>query len=313
MQGPFRQNAAPPPPPSTDGFEAEFEAQLRSKRRRLAALVVVGLCVVLSPFFVIFYRSVSAGLAHKEFERKYEEAHRLTDAEKRELDAGLATAAAALEKRERTWADRTYASALGDVEPGGGRCHLAPSAPTITAADSYVKYGSIDLYYMGSARYRTVPGGASLGPSSELRSARGKLDDVRTRVATGKADRDDLERVRGLISGRYFEDLQETVVVSTRYKAPSPYGGPGGYEGGELAGRAYLYDHDAERIVCVGDIDAESSESVGVQYMTQGYGAGLGEYDPARTTALKGALERDMEMQIRRAIASELRAVSAAP
>ncbi|AKU99064.1 hypothetical protein AKJ09_05728 [Labilithrix luteola] len=72
---------------------------------------------------------------------------------------------------------------------------------------------------------------------------------------------------------------------------------------GTLRGRAYVYRSDTRGIVCVADIDVRNSPSIDIRYRELATAVD----NSNRTEAAEQRLVRDLDVQIRRALAAELR------
>lgn len=286
---PFRQNAAPPPPPSTGDAERMLAAELRRKRLRLGAIIGFIAFACTAPILYAGYRSARESMWRRAEQKKLE----LTEQEEHELAGSIQAAQASLSARDEKWADATAMSALAGIGPGARWCPTAPSAPARTAGDSYE--------YFAGAGYTVRDKEDAPGGDPEAASVRQRLARLSTEK---KAKRDDLDFVRSVLSGSYFVG-KRTVVVIADDRHTATVVGAGltlSYAGGTLTGRAYQYDHAKQKVVCAGDIDVRNSSEVDIHYLGRGYGD-----ESAQRTALERALERDLALEARRAIAEELR------
>jgi len=301
---PFRQNTPPPaepPPPSTGEADRWLASELRKRRLRIGAMVGVLALAVTGPFMYIGYKSFQEGRARK----ARLDADKLTEQEEHELKGSIDDARASLSARDEKWADVMAVGALRGLEPGDYRCPTAPMAPTRTAGDAYSQYGSIDLNYFGNAGYKVREREDGPGSDPEAASVRAHLDRLAKDLKAAR--KDDLAFVRAVRAGTHFTGKRSVVVIAEDHHAATVVGTGVNltYAGGTLSGRAYQYDHGKQAIVCVGDIDVRNSSTVDIHYMGRGYGD-----DFAQRSALEHALERDLELEVRRALSAELRAVS---
>jgi hypothetical protein len=306
---PFREAPETPPPPSTDAAEALLKKHLARRRALLIGLAAGGVLVCLSPFFYIAYGIVHESMAA----RAAKKAQELDAREAKELAGLLARADAALVEREAAFERATSPAALATAGTGGGgRCPWSPSAPSYTAADSYVKYGSIDMNYFGSAAYEVVSPAGAAPKASHLAHVRTTIDSARASLAAKTATKRQLADVARIADGTTFATAREILLVVDRKVEPHVVGALAGdvtYDGGELSGRAYLYRHATKRIACAGEIDAENSKTVDIRYMTTVIRGTALPDDFAKRQATKAALERDLEVQIRNKLATDLEAV----
>jgi hypothetical protein len=83
-----------------------------------------------------------------------------------------------------------------------------------------------------------------------------------------------------------------------------------GLRPGKLSATAYVYVHDAQRIACVGQVTAQSSESIAFTYQREpgAVDVRIPGSSEGRDDAQQAAL-RDFDVNIRRAIVASLRAV----
>jgi hypothetical protein len=77
-----------------------------------------------------------------------------------------------------------------------------------------------------------------------------------------------------------------------------------GYLGGRVVGAAYLYSYAQGRVICAGEIFAKNAPKIEISYR---YIAGQ-QQDKEREAAM-AVLHRDLEVALRHAIATSMRAV----
>lgn len=295
---PFRAAAPERTADVVDARELEemlAAARARAARKRLwMALALGGLgLLAVSPIALM----IVTGIVHSAKEEMARRARRI-DA------AGKPTALAAIEgaRKDLATADAAFRTAtsegrLAELAPGRSLCRVSLPEPRMGAGSSYSTYGSIDGNYFGGWAYvRLDKGAASITSTREWRL--GQLEDA---LRKGTAEKQELASALGSVHAR------ERLVLLQVAHERKPIGLAGGaseasYLGGEIEGRAYLYDEGAGGIVCVGDVVARNATGVDVRYQSQG------AWDTsARSAALNATLERDLEVQLRTAIARSLR------
>lgn len=201
----------------------------------------------------------------------WQEAQRLSDAERTALANRAAELGETIAAARRAWPAAFAPDALAAVRPGARTCPVRFAAPTAQAAASYVEYGSIDANYFGSGTFASYQANEPIG-DDQLASADKLVAAVASRAARGEADRMDQQRLR---------DLRAHVFVLVIDREMP----------GEVTGRAYVYDIREHRIVCAGTIAVRNEPRL----VTAG--------------AAKGVLHRDLEVQLRTAFATGLGAV----
>ena len=282
-----------------DAREAEALARKLRIRRRLA--VLVPLLLLAAPFL---WYSVRVG-QHEARKQERTAANALDDGElvalQTALDRADERARAALER----WQEDVTPAALDGWRPGGTECAAGIAAPTRGAAESYIEHGSIDGNYFGRWSYRLLDGdGGVIAPAPALSSASVAIDRIRQRLASGEADRGDLERADRLASGRAWS--REILVLLRVDERREPLFVRGGadldsFVPGVIRGRAYAINVGTQRVVCVGDVAATNSPVIDFSYLSS---SPLDE--SGKRSAAESTLARDLEVELRRAIAASL-------
>lgn len=282
-----------------DAREAEALARKLRIRRRLA--VLVPLLLLAAPFL---WYSVRVG-QHEARKQERTAANALDDGElvalQTALDRADERARAALDR----WQEDVTPAALDGWRPGGTECAAGIAAPTRGAAESYIEHGSIDGNYFGRWSYRLLDGdGGVIAPAPALSSASVAIDRIRQRLASGEADRGDLERAARLASGRAWS--REILVLLRVDERREPLFVRGGadldsFVPGVIRGRAYAINVGTQRVVCVGDVAATNSPVIDFSYLSS---SPLDE--SGKRSAAESTLARDLEVELRRAIAASL-------
>lgn len=298
-------DAVLPWPPMTseeeDAREAEALARKLRIRRRLA--VLVPLLLLAAPFI---WFSVRVG-QHEAREQERAAADALDDGEIAALRTALDQADERARAALRGWQEGVTLAALDGWRPAGSRCAAGIDPPTRGAGESYVEHGSIDGNYFGRWSYRLVEGdggGEAIAPAAALTGAAATIDGIRQRLAAGEADRGDLQRAERLASGRAWS--REALVVVRVDERREPLFIRGGanldsFEPGVIRGRAYAIDVGAQRVLCVGDVAATNSPVIDFSYLST---SPLDE--TSKRSAAESTLARDLEVELRRAIAASL-------
>jgi len=190
----------------------------------------------------------------------------------------------------------TTPEALAALTVTDERCH----APLDASAVGRSNTKTLDTKYFQVWTVRRVKAGAPIGASRGCDPWEDALDLARTarsRSALATVDRSAHAKAIGSF---------EALVFVSDEKAPVSTGG-GTFTPGALRGRAFVYDYGAGRVVCAGDIDTASSESVPVRYRY--HEMNVLDEEWKRNLAAPKALERDLEAQLRRAITTQLKRV----
>lgn len=191
----------------------------------------------------------------------------------------------------------------------GAPCPYPLRPPTPGAAQSYIMHGSIDGNYFGSIYYTLRKAGEPIGDSRELASREFTLNSIGEKLKSGRAEKHDLRELRELIRMRGTSII---VIAQTQIESFVSSAGPGiTYKPARITGAAYLYSFAQKRIACAGPLFAENSPQLDFRFshMKDNY---LDETSKRSQSAQK-ALQRDLEVQIRRALAESLHAVSPPP
>jgi hypothetical protein len=293
----------------SDDLEAQF---VRSIRRRRAIFAVVFASLIASPFAYVWWQRHKVVVKNEAWEAEQAERERAEEAfrnrplsadEARELrQLAPSTKQALLDMRD-AWRRNVTPDALAAVVPTESRCPESFSAPTIGAGESYVKYGSIDGNYFGSMHYDVVRTGEPI-PEPAFARMLAEVEAISDRIAGGRLLRPDLAALDKLGRG----DTELFVLADERADAIVT---GDSYIAGKVAGTAYLYSHAQRRVICAADIDVKNAPEVEIRY-THRAGA-VGDEEIQKYAAAKAVLERDMDVQLRRAIATSMRATEERP
>jgi hypothetical protein len=285
-----------------DDLEAQF---VRSTRRRRAVLTVVVTAAIASPFAYVWWQrhkvvvKIEAREAEEDERKRAEEVRRnapLSSDEMQKLrQLAPSTRQALLDMRD-AWQRSVTPEALDAVLPTEARCRHVFAAPTIEAGESYIKYSSIDGNYFGNLQYDVFPAREPL-PDPGFAQRLAEVDTIAAHIAAGKLVRPDLEALATI--GRRDDDL--FVIADERVE---PIFVSDGYIGGRIVGAAYLYSYAQGRVICAGEIFAKNGPKIEISYRYS-----PGDQQSKQREAAMAVLTRDMEVALRRAIATSMRAV----
>jgi hypothetical protein len=272
----------------------EAETFMRAQRTANRVKIALVIAVLLAPAVYLLWRiyAHNAGVAEeREQERR---AEMLSAVETAQLRDGLARAHQASAARRAAFAADVVPTKLEAVTPSDAPCPVSLRAPTAGAADSYVRYGSIDGNYFGNVAYREVEPGSSIRPPTDDDTS---LDGIDAALARGEATRTQLHHV-----ARLERDADDVVlVVATRKPALIV---ADSYEPGTISGNAYIYSYSQRRIVCFAEVSVRNSAEIKFEYSAQ-LGA---DENRQRDETARYVLERDLEVQLRRQLATRMRA-----
>ncbi len=248
--------------------------------------------VILSPLIWVIYKNVWVRKQIAVRKEAYQKEITLSEADKTELAASIVQARNVLEEDQRKFVVAMTPGALSQINGAEQPCPARMRGPTIEAGESYVKHGSIDMNYFGNADFRLFPREDAI--DSWVHENVRVVDGIAAKLTQGKADRRDLERVQKLVSSRGTE----LFVVGELRK-----GGATGdsYTPSELTGRAYLYSNDEGRVVCVAPLNVRTNPTLVITYSHSVHNESVN-----KSAAADLQLERDLNVEIRRAIAKGL-------
>lgn len=280
-----------------DEIDEDLLRMQRAEHRRkigmrifLTALVVIPLVWMLSPWVRRFQKKRDA---------------QLTEVEKKQYADALDALEKVLREEDAAWKAVAKRELLEAMSFEDDDCIFELPAPQMGAGDSYVKHGSIDGNYFGRWSLCRVGKNEDVarcgGNSWEL----SRLAEERTQLEAGERDKRDLARVERQLRRR---ERDQTVVLLVEEQsepfASSGLAGDFSFTPGSISGRAYLHV-DGEGFVCGGLVAARNSGEIDVtfSYMRDNF---LDENQKGQQ-AVKGALLRDLEVQLRVAVSQGLR------
>jgi hypothetical protein len=278
--GPFRQGKPLVlPTPELDAYEAE----LRARAHRKVLYTVAGCVVLVAPLVVLFLMATVPEVLSKV-------KHPLRGVSPQAADTARASVARAREAARvaeaaaREGVERAVEQGL-DAHPELGRCPTADLPP-----DAETSLRRLTDPHVCAACDAKASEASLLEGSLKERSRDAGLD---ARV---------VQRARRL--ARAVESGGAFIVMHVTAEAP-PHGVPGaGFTPGQVRGRAYLWEPRSRQVLCVGDFQAESSESVDYKVLTRGP---LGPLGQAGSAELQHALAQDLAARTRAAARESLR------
>jgi hypothetical protein len=279
----------------------DIEGFARANRRRAKMYGVIGMAVFVIPLAWVFYDCHKKHQRIAERNAEYRKSLELTPEEREILKKRVTEVKARIAEQQDAWKKVVTHEALAALKPSESPCTMHKfEAPTVQAADSYVQYGSIDANYFGSYWVSRIRAGESFGVpyASDLQAVQA----LEKKLVDGTADRNDQRSL----------DLENVIPFMVVEKESAPLvtssGGLGGFIPGELAGRVYVYSAASHSITCVADIAVTNSESIRFNYSYMEGNYADKEYKMRE--AGKAQLERDLDVKLRQAIATQLRAVA---
>ncbi len=277
--GPFRQGRPlVQPTPELDAYEAE----LRARAHRKVLYTVAGCVVLVAPLVVLFLMATVPEVLYK-VKHPLRGVSSEAAATARASVARAREAARLEEAAAREGVERAVEQGV-DAHPELGRC------PTSTVSDAGPGFRRLTEPHVCAACDVTASEASLLEGSLTERSREPGLDE---RV---------LGRARAL--DRATESPGAVIIARITAEA-APHGVPhAGFTPGHVRGRAYLWELRRRQVLCVGDFEAESSESVDYKYLTRGT---RGPLDESGSAELRYALERDLAERTRAAVRASLR------
>lgn len=256
---------------------AEIEAFEKATRRSRTIKLTLLVLLVLSPLIWVIYKNVATRQEIAKHEEEYQAKIALTDAEKQHMRETIPATRKQIEAAATTFVTVVNAAALDALEDAGTACNVR-----VTPA---------------SAKFALYTPGQPIKPGVSYELA--TLDEIGKELAEGKADKHDLERLERMT---YRLDNELFVVGERR----EPVVLADSYLPGSLTGYAYLYSHQAKRVVCFAAIAAQNSPAIDIKY-THMEGNILDE-QVKKDQAARDQLVRDLDENIRNAIAARLQA-----
>ncbi|MDP2304749.1 MAG: hypothetical protein Q8P18_01820 [Pseudomonadota bacterium] len=204
------------------------------------------------------------------------------------------------------WDRATKPEALSRLTPLDLACNAGLKPPTESAAQAYVSSGSIDGNHFGAWSLRRIaPGERMAAPTCGRLGA--EVAEARAALAGGVADRDLLRQVNAVDES--IEKATVVMLVAEIDTAPivgsTMIPGDTSFLPGHVLGRAYVYDGYSRAIVCSGEVEAANSAADVVASYAYLEGSPSDRAGKSRD-ALASALDRDLEVQLRRVIVKNL-------
>jgi hypothetical protein len=280
----------------------DIEGFARANRRRAKMYGVIGMAVFVIPLAWVFYDCHKKHQRIAERNAEYRKSLELTPEERETLKKRVTEVKVRIAEQQDAWKKVVTHEALAALKPSEAPCTMHKfEAPTVQAADSYVQYGSIDANYFGSYWVSRIRAGESFGVpyASDLQAVQA----LEKKLVDGTANKNDERSL----------DLENVIAFMVVEKESAPIvttsvAGLGGFVPGELSGRVFVYSATAKRITCMADIAVTNSESIKFNYSYM-----EGNYldkEMKMREAGKAQLERDLDVKLRQAVASQLRAIN---
>jgi hypothetical protein len=285
VHAPYRI-AAPPKPPRFEAIDV-YEAVLRARAGRSRVSILVLSSVLLALWVGV---TSSARRSHAD-PREHESALRARQRVERARKAIAATKATV-----RTEQRRFELAVLSAIDNG-----VAPSTESVPCRTALPEQAS--ALVAGARAFpllivkrgdRDLPSPSFAPMLARAQRAEEELDAAHVGEGIASAD-----AMTSSPSPPY-----DVVLVASALKHPLRTT-ESSFDPGEIAGRAYLYDHARHRVTCAGDIRAVSSSSVAYSFVPGSDAPAALDQGPS----LSISLERDLDAQVERAIARGLTAL----
>lgn len=271
-----------------------MERAFRRKRRITRTIIAL---IALSPVVMI-------GMCVQDvcFPHAFDETFELDSEQRERITALMAESRAKAAQRDAAFVQGR--SGIGQLVP---RPDLGPCSVRLPRNSSRPGRGwQAPSYRLRTVTAAEVPGlQSAYGRSVEAGAAQYESDLDRSWYREDGPE-DFMRRVEGF--ARAPGPVYEVIMVVQERRDPVGGSPTTGFIPGYVRGRAYLYHYDMGRVICAADIHAESSESV--EYRTTTIAGGVNLGDPL---AAYGALQADLQDQVRRTIARDLRFAAGDP
>lgn len=261
--------------------DPNIKAFTRSTTTKRYVMIGLLIAVIAAPFMYVWNERREKQNRIDASRASWAEAQKVSDAERRARDDAMAKARQTYTSAQQAWAAATAPEALAAIKPSANPCEYKFEPPTAKAAESFVRYGSIDANYFGKGVFTSF---AASDPVRDLQIA-GALRDIEV-MSKREASRGDLEQLRRFPTHVVF------VVIDNEVE-PVPETGTT-FKPGAVTGRSYVFSVAQRRIVCAGVVDVKNASTA---------------QTPPQDGEAKQMLFRDLEMQLRQALAMNLRSI----
>lgn len=288
----------------------ELEASVRAaaRRRRVIVWSVVGVVVLLglTPCAIVTW-NIGASVQDA-VERREAASQHATPEQIAAVDEATGAAEASLSRRADAWRAAMSSARSLVPRPDLGRCPVRLPMRQPYSAERGGSFNNLDSFdaivFAGGQAFPYVQTRDAL-PAEPPRVAlmRERVSELREQIRR----EDTLERLAGVVSAaRGLGDsfwTYDVVVFTTRAERPSVGLGGASFAPGHVSGLAVLFDYQSERPLCAGYFSAENT-SQAVEYTAQ-------ILDDGRT--LRSMLNAELDAEVERAIARELRHLAGPP
>lgn len=283
---------------SADPAAADFARSTRNKRyARFAALALL----IVAPFGIVMYMRHRERVKLREYQAQYTApdpdpmvqpgppSYWPPTAEERALwDRTSAEVRPWLVAAQASWATVMDRAALAALVPGAAPCPHVGASPEPEAVERFVRHGEWDVRFAASNYFWNDTGTRPIAATA-VSTTKQSLDWMAQHFADNKvtrADREWLPRIP-----RFF------VVVDVLHEK-RPRRTKDSFVPGEVSAHAYVYSLAEQKVVCKGHLEVrnqppETSPYAGIRRPAQG----------------PDILDRELDMQIRQALATNLHAL----
>lgn len=261
-----------------------FTSSTKTKRYIMFGLLAL---VIASPFIYVLnaQRQKRREIEERRDNWQAQPGPSISDADQATLDKLAPAAQKSVAAAQQAWATVTAPDALAAIKPGTAPCPYKFAAPSAGEAEKFVKFGSTDAAYFTTGAFVSAKAGEPV-PDLVLANAARTANGIAARTASKTASSHDVKLLKDLPTHAVF-------LIVDKELEPLPEQGTT-FKPGAVIGRAYAFSIADQKIVCAAAIDVKSTPAL---------------QTPPQDDQAKQMLFRDLELQLRQAIASGLRAI----
>jgi hypothetical protein len=265
--------------------DPHIKAFTRSTSTKKYVMIGLLVAVIAAPFVYVGNtcrkKQQKIDAQHAEWRMEKEQ---LSDGDRKALDAAITASLQRYTAAKQAWPAAVAPPALAALKSSASPCEFKFAAPSPQAVQQFVKYGSMDDNFADNP-FLSFKAGETPQDLQVDRPLR-QIEGIAKRAAQGDGMRGDIDNLRQLPTHVVF-------VMIDKETEPVPEAGTA-YKPGEVLGRGYVFSVAQRRIVCAGVIQARNAAGI--------------ETSP-RDEEARETLFRDLEMQVRQALATGLRAI----
>lgn len=239
--------------------------------------VMIGLLalVIASPFLYVWNEKRQKQNRIDAQRERYAQAYQpAAPVDRTKLDQAIAPVRQRFVAAREAWAAATTPDALAAVKPTDRPCEYAFVAPAENEVEGFVKYGNPDASYYTKGAFVTF-GAGEIPSDLQIRGPLRELDLINSEAQLAKLP------------------THAVFVIIDKDVQPVPGTGKA-FTPGAVAGRSFVYSIAQAKLVCAGVVDVTNTPALET---------------PPQDAQAKQMLFRDLEVQIRKALAAGLRAI----